>query len=103
MFVGRTFAGTPAMSLPSIMMTPEEMSSNPAIALPRAVTSGFSEATVNGIDWRVYTAIDPGRTVQVSQQVEVREELAADASVQAALPIARAESDPDGNSVRNSR
>lgn len=64
------------------------MSSNPAIALPRAVTSGFSEATANGIDWRVYTAIDPGRTVQVSQQVEVREELAADASVQAALPIA---------------
>jgi len=64
------------------------MSSNPKIALPRAATSGFSEATASGIVWRVYTAIDPDRTVQVSQQVEVREELAADASVQAALPIA---------------
>ena len=31
MFVGRTLAATFAMSLPSIMMTPEEMSSNPAM------------------------------------------------------------------------
>ncbi len=64
------------------------MSSNPAIALPRAASSGFSDVTADGIAWRVYTAVDPGRTVQVSQQLEVREELAAGASLQAALPIA---------------
>ena len=31
MLVGRTLAGTLAMVLPSIMITPEEMSSNPAM------------------------------------------------------------------------
>src|SRR5262249_45570417 len=42
----------------------------------------------SNVAWRVYTAIDPTRTVQVSQQLEVRRELAASASLQAALPIA---------------
>lgn len=64
------------------------MSSNPAVALPRAEAEGFSDATVDDIEWRVYTRVDSGRTVQVSQQLEVREELAAGASLQATIPIA---------------
>lgn len=63
------------------------MSSNPAVALPRAPVSGFSDKTVAGVAWRVYTAIDPIRVVQVSQQINVRRELAAESSLQAALPI----------------
>ncbi|MGH6894761.1 MAG: ATP-binding protein [Dongiaceae bacterium] len=64
------------------------MSSNPTVAIPRAAVTGFSETSAGGVAWRVYTAIDPSRTVQVSQQLEVREELAADASLHAAIPIA---------------
>jgi two-component system OmpR family sensor kinase/two-component system sensor histidine kinase QseC len=64
------------------------MSSNPTVTVPRAAATGFSEMTLNDVAWRTYTAIDPGRTVQVSQQLEVREELAASASLQAAVPIA---------------
>jgi len=64
------------------------MSSTPPVAIPRGGITGFSEATVNGEEYRVYTAIDRFRTVQVSQQLEVREELAADASLRATIPIA---------------
>lgn len=64
------------------------MSSNPAIAIPRGTAAGFWQADTDGEEYRVYTEIDPIRTVQVSQQLEVREELAADASLRATIPIA---------------
>jgi two-component system OmpR family sensor kinase/two-component system sensor histidine kinase QseC len=64
------------------------MESGPAIPIPRAALAGFSEVELQGEEYRVYTAIDPQRTVQVSQQLEVREELAADASLRATIPIA---------------
>jgi len=64
------------------------MSSDPSVAMPRGGATGLSDVTVAGTGWRVYTAIDPTRTVQVSQQMEVREELAADASLRATIPIA---------------
>ncbi|HEY3147131.1 MAG TPA: ATP-binding protein [Dongiaceae bacterium] len=64
------------------------MSSTPAVPIPRGAATGFSEVEVNGEEYRVYTAIDRVRTVQVSQQLEVREELAADASLRATIPIA---------------
>ena len=64
------------------------MSSTPAVLIPRGGATGFSEVEVNGEEYRVYTAIDRVRTVQVSQQLEVREELAADASLRATIPIA---------------
>jgi len=64
------------------------MSSNPSIPMPRGRTAGFADVDAGGIAWRVYTAIDPTRTVQVSQQMQVREELAADASLNSAVPIA---------------
>ncbi|MEZ5830737.1 MAG: ATP-binding protein [Dongiaceae bacterium] len=63
------------------------MSSDPSIDLPRGTATGLSDATTSGIDWRVYTAITADRTVQVSQQTQVREELAADASLRATVPI----------------
>ncbi len=63
------------------------MSSDPSIPLPRGSAPGFSDVSAAGVTWRVYTAIEPARTVQVSQQTEVREELAADASLRATIPI----------------
>jgi two-component system, OmpR family, sensor kinase len=64
------------------------VSSNTAVPMPRGTVTGYSETTVAGIDWRVYTQVEPARTVQVSQQVEVREETAAQASLNAVIPIA---------------
>jgi two-component system OmpR family sensor kinase len=64
------------------------MSSDPSRPVPRGEATGLSDVTAGGIVWRVYTAVDPARTVQVSQQMEVREELAADASLRATIPIA---------------
>ena len=64
------------------------VSSNTAIPMPRAGATGYTDAMVAGIDWRVYTQVETGRTVQVSQQMEVREETAAQASLNAVIPIA---------------
>lgn len=64
------------------------VSSNPAVAMPRGASTGYTDAAVGGIDWRVYTEVEPERTVQVSQQIEVREETAAQASLNAVVPIA---------------
>jgi two-component system OmpR family sensor kinase/two-component system sensor histidine kinase QseC len=64
------------------------VSSNTAIAMPRGVSAGYTDAEVAGIGWRIYTQVDPARTVQVSQQVEVREETAPQASLNAVIPIA---------------
>jgi two-component system, OmpR family, sensor kinase len=63
------------------------VSSNPAVPMPRRGTTGYADAEVAGIDWRVYTQVAPVRTVQVSQQVEVREETATQASLNAVVPI----------------
>jgi two-component system OmpR family sensor kinase/two-component system sensor histidine kinase QseC len=64
------------------------VSSNTAIPMPRGVATGYTDAALAGIDWRVYTQVEPARTVQVSQQIEVREEAAAQASLNAIIPIA---------------
>src|SRR5262245_53116098 len=63
-------------------------SSNTAVPLPRGVATGYADAELGGIEWRVYTQVEPARTVQVSQQTEVREETAAQASLNAVIPIA---------------
>jgi two-component system OmpR family sensor kinase/two-component system sensor histidine kinase QseC len=63
------------------------MMSAPAVPIPRGTVTGFADVDVASDEYRVYTAIDRLRTVQVSQQLEVREELAADASLRAAIPI----------------
>ncbi|WP_315924126.1 ATP-binding protein [Mesorhizobium sp. SP-1A] len=61
--------------------------SHPAIDLLRQPATGFADVSVGGSDWRVYTLVAPDRTVQVSQDTSVRRELAANAALQAALPI----------------
>lgn len=61
--------------------------SHPAIAIPRQAGSGFRDMASTGHDWRVYTLASANRTVQVSQRMDVRQELAASAALQASLPI----------------
>ncbi|WP_315918237.1 ATP-binding protein [Mesorhizobium sp. SP-1A] len=61
--------------------------SHPAVGLPRQSATGFADISTDDSDWRVYTLAAPDRTVQVSQDTRVRQELAANAALQAALPI----------------
>lgn len=58
-----------------------------APAVPRAPVPGFSVAHADGETWRVYLAEDGRRAVQVSQSMEVRQEMAASAALQAGVPI----------------
>ena len=62
-------------------------SSNPSVKVPDAVGTGFTEFRDASGVWRVYTLVSPERTVQIAQQMALREELAAEASLRAALPL----------------
>jgi two-component system OmpR family sensor kinase/two-component system sensor histidine kinase QseC len=61
--------------------------SHPAVGIPRQQATGFGDVSTGSDNWRVYTLAAPDRTVQVSQDMSVRQELAANAALQAALPI----------------
>ncbi|HQT25361.1 MAG TPA: ATP-binding protein [Burkholderiales bacterium] len=63
-------------------------SSRPGFTLSRAPHSGFSYMADNGKKWRAYTLYYPNRTVQVSQSMEVRREIAENAAMRTVLPIA---------------
>lgn len=61
--------------------------SHPAVDIPRQSVSGFADISIGDDNWRVYTLAAPDRTVQISQDMRVRQELASNAALQAALPI----------------
>lgn len=63
-------------------------SSNPSLAIPRRDKRGFADVQLPAKGWRTFTDVDTRRTVQVSQRLDVRHELAADAALRAAIPIA---------------
>ncbi|WP_413987693.1 ATP-binding protein [Labrys okinawensis] len=63
-------------------------SSNPTAAVPRQAQNGFNNVRTANHAWRTFTDIDARRTVQVSQRLDVRQELSADAALRAAIPIA---------------
>ena len=62
--------------------------SHPSIGIRQQRATGFADISTADGDWRVYTLAAPNRTVQVSQEMSVRQELAANAALQAAVPIA---------------
>ena len=68
-----------------------ERSSRPGFNLPRAAQSGFADlhltATGQNTQWRAYTIIYPGRTVQVSQAASVRLEIATNSAMRVLLPV----------------
>ena len=57
------------------------------VAIPIAPSSGFSTAQINGEAWRVYTLRGSTQTVQVAQRMTVRDEIAGNAAIGAALPV----------------
>ncbi len=57
------------------------------IGIPRQPRAGFATIEVGRTGYRVFTSIDVAGTVQVSQEVAVRQELAESAAVQAAIPL----------------
>jgi len=58
-----------------------------AVYIPRRSQAGFADVHAAGEDWRVYTSIDGGRTVQVAHREVVRREIAQHAAISAAIPI----------------
>jgi two-component system OmpR family sensor kinase/two-component system sensor histidine kinase QseC len=62
--------------------------SDPAIPLPRQGKTGFVGIIAAGEAWRTYSLVRPERTVQVSQRVSVRQELAAESALRAVYPVA---------------
>lgn len=61
--------------------------SDPTVTIPDQPATGFSSFTDANGQWRVFSLVTPGRTVQVAQQVVVRRELAAEAAARAILPF----------------
>ena len=57
------------------------------VDIPRQGTDGFVDLTVDGVAWRVFTTRAGGRTVQVSHRQEVRDDVAEQLAMSAALPI----------------
>lgn len=58
-----------------------------SIDIPRQSRLGFADVEFAGQSWRVYTSSDGHRIAQVAQRWSVREELAGNAALGAALPI----------------
>ncbi len=59
----------------------------PSVAIPIPQASGFYNAQVNGEAWRIYTLRGPDQTVEVAQRATVRDEIASNAAIGAALPV----------------
>lgn len=58
-----------------------------APSLPRLDSAGFATIEAGGESWRVFQARDADRTVQIAQRMEVRQEMATSAAIQAGTPI----------------
>lgn len=59
----------------------------PGVGLPRQTPLGFIDLSAAGLQWRVYTASNGERTVQVAQLNTEREELARNTAIGVAAPI----------------
>ncbi len=57
------------------------------IEIPRRPRPGFATVDAVGASWRVFSSSDTAQTIQVSQRMEVRREIAENAALQAAAPI----------------
>ena len=64
-----------------------EHQSLPGADIPLQPKSGFADARAGGKAWRVYTLHGKSQAVQVAQQVSVRDEIARNAAMGAALPV----------------
>ncbi len=62
-------------------------SSRPQAAIPRYRLSGFQSVKLNGERWRIYGETRHERFVQISQPMEVRQELAQDMTRRISIPL----------------
>jgi two-component system OmpR family sensor kinase/two-component system sensor histidine kinase QseC len=61
---------------------------HPKVDLATRRKTGYARVSASGTTWRVFDLVGNGRIVQVAQRTAVRQELATEASLEAALPIA---------------
>ncbi|HUY04678.1 MAG TPA: ATP-binding protein [Rhodocyclaceae bacterium] len=59
----------------------------PGVEIPLQPQSGFADVDAGGEAWRVYTLHGKHQAVQVAQRVTVRDEIASNAALGAALPV----------------
>lgn len=59
----------------------------PGLIIPFQTKPGFADVRAGGETWRVYTLYGDARIVQVAQRMIVREEVARNAALGAALPV----------------
>ena len=59
----------------------------PSVHIPPQIRPGYANAEAAGEDWRVYTAGDSARMMQVAQHEVVRQEIAQTAALGAAAPV----------------
>jgi len=62
-------------------------SSIPQNDVPRQSVTGFTNTMAQSVGWRTYTIVTAKQTVQVSQQLAVRQELEQDAALRALIPM----------------
>ncbi len=62
-------------------------SSVPENDIARQPVTGFADTKTQSVGWRTYTVVTAKQTVQVSQQLAVRQELEQDAALRALIPI----------------
>lgn len=61
--------------------------SAPTINLRRVSTIGFSKTKLNQQNWRVYSQLDQGRFIQVSQPTAIRNRMAASMALRSLIPF----------------
>jgi two-component system OmpR family sensor kinase len=62
--------------------------SRPNLAIPMRPRPGFSNVEWSGQSWRVFTQLDGIRIIQVAHPLSLRQEMAADLTRRAVLPLA---------------
>lgn len=64
-----------------------ERSTEPSLVLPRDAHDGFTSPIANGEAWRLYTAHEGGKTIQVAQRISVRREIEEATATKTLWPI----------------
>ena len=62
--------------------------SRPGAGLPVPAREGYSNVTLNGRDWRVYTHVEGTHALQVAHAMDERQEIATQAALRTLLPLA---------------
>jgi two-component system OmpR family sensor kinase len=87
---GRAFAADPEDELVLQVWQPDGSlaeTSHPEIAIPRQAETGFANVSAADDSWRTFALTGAEGTIQVSQRMVVRQELAGASALRSAIPI----------------